>query len=239
MDLTPEEERYKQKVLSEINGLLGAHLALTASQYKSLMDKVEAETLAQLVLARQSARSPLALEQDRVDAANREVLREREIELNGYHLSASAFSQFLPTIRAVGFMPDPAGSTLDGKPTLDALYTASSHDHREASVGRDRLNGICDTEAVGGFVRTLRRNYEVLRRSQMLRHQDVRLIASRHVCAECRKLDGRYMGVSALLGLYELNAAPFPHELQSDDEAAWCPGPMLMFAADDLFGLRR
>ena len=45
MHLTPEEERYKQKIRTEINGLVGAYLTLTEPDYKRLMDKVEAETL--------------------------------------------------------------------------------------------------------------------------------------------------------------------------------------------------
>lgn len=238
MHLTPEEERYKQKVRTEINGLVGAYLTLTEPDYKRLMDKVEAETLAQIVQARQAGRSPFQMEQDRVDAANRLIAQERDIELNGYHMSAPDFNRFLPTLSAVSFMPDLAGLTLGGMPIMDALFMASSPDHRVANEGLDALMGVCDNVAVGGFVRALRRNYEVLRRSRMLKNHDVHAVGSRHACPTCSKLDGSYMPIEGMLHLYELNMAPFPHELPSEDQAAWCPGPTLLFAANDVFGLR-
>lgn len=238
MNLTPEEERYKQKVCAEIDGLVGTHLSLTGPDYRRLMDKVEAEALAQIVQARQAGQSPFKMEQDRVDEANRLIAQERDIELNGYHMSASDFNRFLPTLSAVTFMPDLAGTTLGGMPTMAALFLASSPDYRVARDGLDALIGVCDNVAVGGFVRALRRNYEVLRRSQMLKNQDVHANGSRHVCPTCLKLDGSYMPIDGMLRLYDLNTVPFPHELPSEDEAAWCPGPTLMFAANDVFGLR-
>jgi hypothetical protein len=236
--LTPEEERYKQKVWTEINGLVGAYLTLTEPDYKRLMAKVEAETLAQIDQARQAGRSPFEMEQDRIDAANRMIAQERDIELNGYHMSAPDFNRFLPTLSAVSFMPDLAGLTLGGMPTMDALFMASSPANRVANEGLDALTGVCDNVAVGGFVRTLRRNYEVLRRSRMLKNHDMYVVGSRHACPTCSKLDGSYVPTEGMLRLYELNTVPFPHELPSEDQAAWCPGPTLLFAANELFGLR-
>ncbi len=238
MHLAPEEERYKQKVWTEINGLVGAYLTLTEPDYKRLMDKAEAETMAQIIQARQAGLYPFQMEEDRVDAANRMIAQERDIELNGYHMSATDFNRFLPTLSAVSFMPDFAGLTLSGMPTMDALFTASSPDYRVANEGLDALIGVCDNMAVGGFVRALRRNYEVLRRSRILKNHDVHAVGSRHACPTCSKLDGSYIPVEGMLRLYELNMVPFPHELQWEDEAAWCPGPTLLFAANDVFGLR-
>lgn len=238
MRLTPEEEQYRKKVLADINGIATAYLNLSELDYQRLMDKVEAETVDRLVQARQAGRSPFDMEQDRVDAANREIALQREIELNGYHLGFNDFKRFSGTLGAVSLMPDLEGSTLCGVRILEALYMASSPDHRVAREGADALIGVCDNLAVGGFVRALRRNYEVLQRSLMLGNRDVHVIGQRHVCASCSKLNGTYLPVDGLLRLYDLNVAPFPHEVPSRDGAVWCPGPMLSFATNDLFGLR-
>lgn len=235
--LTQDEEKYQAKVWHEIEGLLRNHL--TPEEQEALKNKVFSETLEQVLLARREGTTPFQMEQQRTNEANREIERIRQIELNGYVLELEDFwGKFQNFFNSISFFPSPQTKTLQGTLARNAIYNSSSPAHKESEKACGELLGICDPQAVQGFSKVLRSNYEALRKSKILGYTEIRAINVRHVCKECQSHGDRYIPTDALLKMYELGALPFPHELPSEDEARWCSGPKLLLAPNDLFGLR-
>ena len=82
--------------------------------------------------------------------------------------------------------------------------------------------------AVSHVAKALRTQYETLRKAALAGVPVVRAYADRHACENCRALDGKELEVAMLLEAFTSGNVAFPHELPSDDCAAWCNGPTLI-----------
>jgi len=234
-----EDKRYREKVLRELDALL-SNIWRTDERIRSaVLAKAQIEVDQQIREARAVGRSPFEVESERVAAVNEEIKRRRAIELDGYQIDADEFiGKFGLFLSSISFMPDLAARTLSGDVVGEAVYEATVTDLRRSRDARSRLIGVCDAMAVSEFARVLRKNYETLQRSLVLGNSEVNAIRTRGLCMECEKLADRYLSVETLVKLYDLGNPPFPHEVHWRDEPQWCPGPTLMFAVNDRFGLR-
>ncbi|MCP1318388.1 hypothetical protein [Vreelandella lionensis] len=238
-DLSSDEEKYKDKVWFEIESLINCYIELTPEQRVALKDKVLSEAEDQIALARRIGITPFELEQERVRKANEKIREIRKIELNGYTLGIEEFwEKFESILSSVSFFPSPVTITLAGTTAREAIYRASSPEPRESYEACNQLLGICDPKAVQGFSKAIRENYEILRKSKILRYTEVRAVNSRLVCDKCVEQGDKHLSTDALLNAYELGVLPFPHELPSEGEFRWCSGPKLLLAPNDDFGLR-
>lgn len=239
MKLSEEEIKYNNKAWCEIKSLLSKYINLTDIQREALRKQVLSEVDELIIAARELGKSPFAIEQERIVSANNKIQQRREIELNGHTVSFENFkNKFQEIIKNTRFFPDTSSKTLSGAPVLEAIYRASSPDYRESYGAKNELIGVCDPQAVKGFIRALRRNYEILRKSEILNNSEVKAISNHSLCSNCKKLDGQYLPVNLLLKTYDVGIPSFPHELPYEDEIRWCPGPTLMIASDEIFNLR-
>ena len=241
IELTQNEKRYKEKVWSQMMNLLTSHNALPTehSQVEVLKLKLSCEIDEQILIARQAGKTPEEMEQERCDEINNKNMQIRDIELNGYTLDVDAFwEKFETTLHTVSFFPAPTTRTFGGTLARNAIYDTSSAKYAVSSSACSQLMGICDTDAVLGFTKALRDNYETLRRSKMLGYTEIHAVKNRHVCDLCKRLEGAYLSTDGLLSAYETGILPFPHELPWEDQVRWCSGPKLIFAPNDDFGLR-
>lgn len=238
LNLTPHELDYREKTWLQILQQLEKYLELPNDDLLALKKQCFIEIDQLIEIARSAGKSPFALEQERVEEQNKEIRRIRDIENNGFIIGLEEFKKYIaPIIKKVEFFPDLAGKTFLGNSILEKIYQSTSSEYYESSEAAGELLGFCDASAVQGFSKILKKNLEIIFRSRALNYDSVKAIGHQNICNVCTKLDG-YLPVESLWIAYTLNAPLFPHAIPSDDEAIWCPGPTLLIAPNDPFGLR-
>lgn len=223
-----EERAYRDDTWKKIEELIPEASKRDIGNWGKFKAKVLGEIDDKIQQARSVSRSPQDLEKERTDQLNNELEREHNLLTSGYFLTKEDYKTDLyPNLLNLTFFPRRGERAWDGEEVEKVVYRLSSPEHKISNEAKDKLSGKCDTHAVSGIAKIMRRNYEKLRCAELAGHKKI-LVAKNHKSCDLCNESGPEISIQELLAEYRNASIRFPHETPWKDDIQYCEGPHLV-----------